>query len=127
MKFFVYVTRVLPKLDLRSRETPKSWEHVLRMCERVIAQKHGNAIRHRQLFAHDRNIACAIAIVTKRPLTRETNVRRVQLVTQTVIPGVKTPKLGIGLGHRRIPNLRQDEVESKKFLTSKSWGHIESQ
>ena len=53
-----------------------------------------------------------------------TNVCGVQLVMRTVIPGVKTPKLGIGLGHRRIPNLHQDDVESKKFLTSKSWGHI---
>ena len=38
---------------------------------------------------------------------------RVQLVTRTVIPGVQTPKMGIGLGHCRVPNTRQYDVDSK--------------
>ena len=38
---------------------------------------------------------------------------RAQLVTRTVIPGVQTPKMGIGSGHRRVPNKRQCDVESK--------------
>ena len=47
MEFFAYVIRVLPKLYLRSRETPKSREHALGMSERVIAQKQVFAILHR--------------------------------------------------------------------------------
>ena len=38
---------------------------------------------------------------------------RVQLATRTVIPGVQTPNMGIGSGHRRVPNTRQYDVESK--------------
>ena len=42
-----------------------------------------------------------------------TNARRVQPMMQTVIPGVKTPKMGIGLGHRQIPDMHQNDMESK--------------
>ena len=38
---------------------------------------------------------------------------RAQLVTRTVIPGVQTPRMGIGSGHRRVPNTRQYDVDSK--------------
>ena len=62
IKFLAHVTRVLPKLYLRSRETPKLREHALGMFERVIATEHENAIRHSLYFVNDRNIACAIAI-----------------------------------------------------------------
>ncbi len=34
-------------------------------------------------------------------------------MTRTVIPGVQTPKIGIGSGHRRVPNMHQNDVESK--------------
>ncbi len=47
MKFVAYVTRVLPKLHLRSRETPKLREHALGLSECVIAQKQVFAILHR--------------------------------------------------------------------------------
>ncbi len=42
-----------------------------------------------------------------------TNAHRVQPVMQTGIPGVKSPKMGIGLGHRQIPDTRQNDMESK--------------
>ena len=38
---------------------------------------------------------------------------RAQLVTRTVIPGVQTPKMGIGSGHRRVPNTHQYDLELK--------------
>ena len=47
MEFFAYVIRVLPKLYLRSRETPMSREHALGVSECVIAQKQVFAILHR--------------------------------------------------------------------------------
>ncbi len=42
-----------------------------------------------------------------------TDVRKIQFVTRTVVPGVQTLKMGIGSGHRRVPNMRQYDVESK--------------
>ena len=60
-----------------------------------------------------------IAILPMQSRSQKLTVRdwnpahRVQLVTRTVIPGVQTPKMGIGSGHRRVPNTRQDDVESK--------------
>ncbi len=45
---------------------------------------------------------------------RDSNpAHRVKLVTRTVIPGVKTPKMGIGSGHCQVPNMRQYDMESK--------------
>ncbi len=42
-----------------------------------------------------------------------TDFCKVQLVMRTVTPGVKTPRMGIGSGHRRVPNTRQYDVDSK--------------
>ncbi len=46
IKFLAHVTRVLPKLYLRTRVTPKLRGHALGVCECVIAPEHENAIRH---------------------------------------------------------------------------------
>ena len=112
MIFHDYVTRILPKFTLRLRVTPKLREHALGVCERVIAQEHENAIRHSPWLAHDRDIAYAVA-TAKNDRSRLESCSQNQLVTRTVIPGVKTPKMGIGSGHRRVPNTRQYDVESK--------------
>ena len=42
-----------------------------------------------------------------------TDVCKIRLVTRTKTSGVKTPKTGIGSGHRRVPNTRQYDVELK--------------
>ncbi len=112
IKFLAHVTRVLPKLYLRSRDTPKSREHALGMSERVIVQNMG--LR----YGTARNLR-TIAILPMQSRSQKLTVRdwnlaqRVQIVTRTVIPGVQTPKMGIRSGHRRITNTRQDDVESK--------------
>ena len=54
-----------------------------------------------------------------------TNSYKVQSVMQTVIPGVKTPKMGISLGHCQIPNSHQDDVESKNSSLVSQWAHQE--
>ena len=60
-----------------------------------------------------------IAILPMQSRSQKLTVRdwnpahRAQLVTRTVIPGVQTLKMGIGSGHRRVPNTRQYDVDSK--------------
>ena len=112
MIFRDYVTRVLPNFTLRLRVTPKLREHALGVCERVISQEHENAIRHSLWLAHDRDIAYAIAIA-KIDRSRLESCSQNLLVTRTVIPGVQTPKMGIRSGHRRIPDMRKNDVKSK--------------
>ncbi len=67
---------------------------------------------------------CTIARSQKLTARDGTNVCRVQLVMQTVIPGVQAPKKGIGSEHRRIPNTRQNDVESKMLDTISHGGTL---
>ena len=112
MIFRAHVIGVLPKFTLRSRETPKLRGHALGVYECVIAPENDNTIRHFAKFAHDRDIAYAIAIA-KIDRSRLESCSQHQLVTRFMVPGVQTPKMGIGSGHRRVPNTRQYDVESK--------------
>jgi hypothetical protein len=112
MKFLDYVTRVWPKFTLRLRVTPKLREHALGVCERVIAQEHENAIRHSPWLAHDRDIAYAIAIA-KIDRSRLKSCSQGPARDANCDPRSTNSKMGIGSGHRRVPNTRQYDVDSK--------------
>ena len=92
--------------------TPKLRGQALGVCECVIAQymrvRYGTA-------RNSRTIAILPMQSRSQKLTDRdiTDVRKNQFVTQTVTPGVKTPRTGIRSGHRRVPNTRQCDVDSK--------------